>query len=150
MTTIHVTRTIKAPIDVVFDAYTDHQEAFGRVPGILSAKVVKPGKTEFNGLGAIREINGGVAWFREEITAFDRPHRMDYQILKSIPPIRHDLGRVEFIATPEGTVVNWTSVFHFAVPLVGGVLGRIAAASFRWVLKSLDDRIQEAAASEAG
>lgn len=147
MTTVHVTRTINAPIDVVFDAYTNHEEAFGRVPGILSAKVVKPGNTEFNGLGAVREINGGVAWFREEITAFDRPHRMDYQILKSIPPFRHDLGRVEFIDTPEGTVVNWTSVFEFRLPFVGAALGRVAAASFSWVLKCLDDRIKEAAAT---
>lgn len=144
MTTLRVQRIIDAPIDVVFDAYTDHA-ALALVPGIWSAEVVQPGVSEPNGQGAVREALVGVMWFREEITAFERPHLMEYRIRKSIPPLDHKLGRVEFSETPEGTLVTWTSIFDTAVPVIGAALepvGKVlGTVGFGWVLKCLDDRL---------
>lgn len=146
MTVVKVQRSIDAPIEVVFDAYTDHA-SLALVPGIVSATVVRPGDTEPNGLGAIREVNAGIAWFREEITAFDRPVLMEYRIRKARPPLRHRLGRVEFEPTSPGTtLITWTSEFDSPVRGIGFVFGPasklIASAAFSWVLKCLDDRIK--------
>ncbi|MFE7723332.1 SRPBCC family protein [Nocardia rhizosphaerihabitans] len=144
MPVVKMQRSIAAPIEVVFDAYTDHA-ALALVPGILSATVVRPGDTEPNGLGAIREVNAGIAWFREEITAFDRPVLMEYRIRKALPPLQHRLGRVEFESTSPGTtLITWTSEFD-SPPGIGFVFSPasklIASAAFSWVLKCLDDRI---------
>jgi uncharacterized protein YndB with AHSA1/START domain len=110
MKTIVVTTTINAPIDVVFEEYVDH-ERLADLPMVISAKVVVPGTTEKNGLGAVRVVNGGLITLREEITAFERPHLMEYRIRESRPASKHELGRVEFAEVPGGTEVTWTTVF---------------------------------------
>lgn len=111
MQTVVVTKTINAPIDVVFEEYTDH-ERLADLPMVISAKVVRPGKTEKNGLGAVRVVNGGALKLREEITGFERPKLMEYKILETSPiRSKHELGRVEFEEVPGGTKVTWTTVF---------------------------------------
>jgi len=111
MHTVIVTKTIDAPIDVVFEEYIDH-EHLADLPMVVSAKVVVPGKTEKNGLGAVRIVNGGVLKLREEITGFERPTLMEYRILDTSPiKSEHELGRVEFAEVPGGTRVTWTTVF---------------------------------------
>lgn len=111
MQTVVVTKTINAPIDVVFEEYTDH-ERLADLPMVISAKVVRPGKTEKNGLGAVRVVNGGALKLREEVTGFERPKLMEYKILETSPiRSKHELGRVEFEEVPGGTKVTWTTVF---------------------------------------
>lgn len=111
MKTVTATKTIAAPIDVVFEEYTDH-ERLADLPMVISAKVVVPGRTEKNGLGAVRVVNGGALKLREEITAFERPTLMEYKILETSPiRSKHELGRVEFEEVPGGTKVTWTTVF---------------------------------------
>ncbi|KAK5716914.1 hypothetical protein LTS12_027752 [Elasticomyces elasticus] len=113
MHTIHITKTIKAPIDQIFDSFTDHT-ALAQVPGIWSAWLVKQGDAEPNGKGAIREIQTGLVWLREEIIGFDRPNKMEYRI-RAAPPFPaqadHRFGQVDFKATPVGTEIIWTSIF---------------------------------------
>lgn len=111
MKTVTATKTIAAPIDVVFEEYTDH-ERLADLPMVISAKVVVPGRTEKNGLGAVRVVNGGALKLREEITAFERPTLMEYKILETSPiRSKHELGRVVFEEVPGGTKVTWTTVF---------------------------------------
>ncbi len=142
MKTIVVKHTFSAPIQNVFDAYTDHASWSG-VGGIRSAVVTKPGDLELNGLGAIREVDSGVTWFKEAITHFERPYRMDYQVLESRPKINHEMGRVDFSETEDGgTLVVWTSVFTLKTPVVGRALEAAAASvgsrSFAHILKHID------------
>lgn len=127
MKKIIVTRTIDAPIHHVFEAYTDH-ERLADLPMVLSARVVVPGRSEKNGLGAVREVNGGLIWLREEITAFDRPHLMEYRITKARPDATHELGRVEFAEVPGGTRVTWTTVFGLRNPVLRRAEPAFAAA----------------------
>jgi uncharacterized protein YndB with AHSA1/START domain len=116
MQTVTVTKTIAAPIEVVFAEYTDH-ERLADLPMVISAKVVTPGKTEKNGIGAVRVVNGGVLKLREEITGFERPTLMEYRILDTSPiKSKHELGRVEFGEVPGGTKVTWTTVFGMRNP----------------------------------
>lgn len=144
MHTLTVTKTIKAPIDEVFEAFTDHA-ALSRVPGIRSCRLNRPGDTEPNGLGAVRELDCGPIWLREEIVGFDRPHRMEYRIRQSRPPADHRLGRVEFVETPGGTVITWTTVFGVRAPAIGKVLepafGLGIGIAFRHVLREIGKRV---------
>jgi uncharacterized protein YndB with AHSA1/START domain len=124
MKTITVRRTIKAPIERVFDVIADHAN-YQDFPGIKASKLVREGKTEKNGVGAVREIDAGKAWFQEEITAYERPRRLDYLIVKSRPPLEHQGGSVRLESTPEGCAVTWTTTVGVKLPLIGGLLDRL-------------------------
>jgi len=88
-------------------------------------------------------------WFREEITAYDRPRSYSYLILRSFPPFRHDGGTLTF--TPagsgtggSGTHVDWlTNYSHPA--WAGGSL--LEAVSYR-LLRSSFLAILDACARE--
>ncbi len=105
----------------VFEVLADY-EAYVQFPGVRSAKVVRLGSAERNGLGAVREVDLGSAWFREEITAFERPTRLDYRILKSRPPMEHEGGSIRLRSVEGGTEVTWTSTLRVTYPIVGGLV----------------------------
>ncbi|MES2488167.1 MAG: SRPBCC family protein, partial [Pseudomonadota bacterium] len=126
MQTIVVKRTIKAPIEKVFDLLSDHAN-YKDFPGVKDSELVKKGKPHKNGVGAVREIDAGTAWFREEITAYERPVRLDYLITKSRPPMEHKGGSVRLEATAAGTEVTWSSTLRIRIPIVGGLLTRLVA-----------------------
>lgn len=144
MQTIIVKRTIKAPIEKVFDLLSDHAN-YKDFPGVRDSELVKKGKPHKNGVGAVREIDAGTAWFREEITAYERPVRMDYLITKSRPPMEHKGGSVRLEATAEGTEVTWSSTLRIRIPLIGGLVTRLVAPqlakAFAGTLKNVDKRL---------
>lgn len=125
MRTIHVTRPLRAPIEQVFAVLADH-EGYVRFPGVRSCTLTQTGTPDRNGLGAIREVDLGAAWFREEITAYAPPTRLEYRILKSRPPIEHALGRITLTPTAEGCEVQWVSTFRITTPVIGGLMTVIA------------------------
>lgn len=117
---------MKVSAERAFDMMADHA-GYVNFPGVRSARVTKPGTTEPNGFGAVREVKLDGAWVKEEITVFERPRRLGYRIIKSRPPIEHEGGLIELTPTADGVHVRWTSTFRVKVPLVGGLLTRIAA-----------------------
>lgn len=144
MQTIVVKRTIKAPIEKVFDLLSDHAN-YKDFPGVKDSELVKKGKPHKNGVGAVREIDAGTAWFREEITAYERPVRLDYLITKSRPPMEHKGGSVRLEATAAGTEVTWSSTLRIRIPIVGGLLTRLVAPqlakAFAGTLKNVEKRL---------
>lgn len=144
MQTVHVERTIKAPIEKVFDLISDHAN-YKDFPGVKDSELIKKGKPHKNGVGAVREIDTGAAWFQEEITVFDRPNRLDYQIVKARPAIEHKGGSVRLEATADGTKVTWTTTLRIKVPIVGGLLTRVAAPqlgkAIGGMLKDIEKRL---------
>jgi len=147
MQTIVVERTINAPIEQVFELISDHAN-YKRFNGIKDSKLLKEGKEEPNGDGAVRRIELGAVWFEEEISNFARPERMDYRIVRSRPPIEHESGRIRLRETAEGTTVTWTSTFRIRIPLAGRVLSPMAAKAgtkaFASMLKAIDRQLTAA------
>lgn len=139
MKTVVVTKTIAAPIGVVFEEYTDH-ERLSDLPMVISAKVVVRGDAEKNGLGAVRVVNGGLIRLREEITTFERPTLMEYRIRESRPAAKHDVGRVEFTSVPGGTKVTWTTIFGLKNPLLAKAEPAFALA-FRAIFAMTLDQV---------
>ncbi len=140
---ILVRRTIPAPIDRVFTVISDHA-GYSAFQGIKEARLLREGKDDRNGLGAIRRIGLGSVWFEEEIVAFDPPIRMDYRILRSRPPIEHELGSLRLEEKEEGTEVIWTSTFRVRIPLVGrwltGSAARAGEKAFGRMLKAVEHK----------
>lgn len=127
METVLVRRRLRAPVDRVFDVLSDHA-GYVAFSGVRRAALLRQGDgDEPNGVGAVREIDAGLAWFREEITAFQRPHRMDYVIVASRPPLRHRGGTVVLRPDGDGTLVEWTSTFAVELPLGAALATRLAA-----------------------
>lgn len=121
MKTVTVRRTIKAPIEQVFDLISDNTR-LNEFPGVTGGKRTREGSPEKNGVGAMRELRLGGAWFQEEITAYERPSRVDYIIRKSKPALHHRGGSIRLKPVEGGTSVVWTSTFRLAIPLIGGLL----------------------------
>jgi hypothetical protein len=144
METVFVRRVLRAPLDRVFDVLSDHA-GYVSFPGVRRASVLTraPGD-EPNGVGAVREIDAGLTVFREEITAFQRPTRMEYVIVASRPPMRHRGGTLVLREADGGTLVEWTSTFAVDLPVVGALATKLAARmmsrAFHGVLTAAERR----------
>jgi uncharacterized protein YndB with AHSA1/START domain len=148
MRTVTVERTIAAPVEEVFATLTDHAGYARLHPLIRSSTLLREGLRERNGTGALREINAQFIVFREEILAFERPHRMDYIIRSSRPPIHHEGGSMRFETTPSGTKVTWTSTFAIGPRALRAILessaAPVTAAVFAALLAAVDKRLTSA------
>lgn len=128
MDQIEVREEIRAPIAAVFEALSDH-ERFFRGYGVKKSVVTTHGKTEKNGLGAIREIDVPPLHFVEEVIAFDRPRRFDYLIRRVTMfgralPMEHELGWLELEEKAGVTLVVWRSRFTVGVPVIGKYIAK--------------------------
>ena len=129
MVEIHVERTIAAPAEQVFDWLADPVN-LAAAPLVLKARYAKdsPGPVA----GAVREVTAVGTWFREEITAYDRPRSYSYLIVRSFPPFNHEGGTLTFTASGDGTHVDWLS--NYTHPAWAG--GRLLQAISYSVLRS--------------
>jgi uncharacterized protein YndB with AHSA1/START domain len=108
MVELHVERTIAAPVERVFDWLADPAN-LAAAPLVLKAAYAKD--SAGHGAGAVREVVGVGTWFREEITACDRPRSYSYLIRRSFPPFDHDGGTLTFTGSADGTRVDWRSSY---------------------------------------
>ncbi len=135
MVELHVQRTIAASPELVFDWLAD-PASLAAAPLVLRSAYRKsaPGP----GKGAVRQVVGLGTWFREEITAYDRPQTYSYLIVQSFPPFNHEGGTLTFTPTADGTHVDWVS--RYTHPAVAGgrllerLTRRLLSASFRSIL----------------
>jgi uncharacterized protein YndB with AHSA1/START domain len=118
MRSVHVTRTIPAPAEVVFDILADHAR-YDRFRGINGSELLREGNPPPNGLGAMRRIKVWPLTFEEEITAYERPTRLDYLIVKLNIPFDHHGGSIRLTPDGDGTAVDWRSTFRVPTPLIG-------------------------------
>jgi uncharacterized protein YndB with AHSA1/START domain len=130
MVEIHLEQTIAAPVEQVFDWLADPVN-LAAAPMALKAGYTK-GSSE-PGAGAVREVTGVGTWFREEITAYDRPHSYSYLIIRSFPAFNHDGGTLTFTPSGDGTHVDWLSNYTHPAR-AGGKL--MEAVSYRLLRSS--------------
>ncbi|MFE5870795.1 SRPBCC family protein [Streptomyces roseifaciens] len=124
METMIVERTVDAPIADVF-AWLTTTTNYTSSPLVLRCRLTRRGETAPYGVGAVRSHLWLIGWFRERITHYDPPYATDYVVERSLPPSRHELGRMTFTETDGGgTHVRWTTRAEIPVPLIGGFLTR--------------------------
>ncbi len=135
MVKIHLERTIAAPAERVFDWLAEPAH-LAAAPLALKGAYAKdsPGHEA----GALREVVGLGIWFREEITAYDRPRSYSYLILRSFPPFNHEGGTLTFTASNGTTRVEWRSSYTHPAwaggKLLGVVTSRLLSSSIRAIL----------------
>lgn len=130
MAEIRVEKRVEAPIEEVFQRLTDHAN-YVDFRGITDSKLTREGETARNGLGARRSIASGPIRFEEEITAFERPTRMDYLIREVNAPIEHEGGTITLEPDAGGTRVLWVSTFSVPIRVIGPALGALMAATIK-------------------
>ncbi|SEC25435.1 Polyketide cyclase / dehydrase and lipid transport [Streptomyces sp. 2314.4] len=118
METMTVERVISAPVEEVF-AWLTTTTHYTRSPLVLRCRLTRRGESAPYGVGAVRSHLWLIGWFRERITHYDPPHATEYVVERSLPPSRHELGRMTFTEVDGGTQVCWTTRAEIPVPLVG-------------------------------
>ena len=149
MARAEVERTLAAPIEDVFALLSDH-EGYTRFRGFTLAELVRDGEGERNGVGALRRLHTGGLKFDEEITAFERPTRMDYIIREINAPLQHEGASIVLSPAEGGTRVRWTSTSTMRIPLVGGLVAAAASVAIkRGFVRVLEDVERLATAESA-
>src|SRR5258707_14904548 len=98
MVGFHVDRKIAASPERIF-AWLADPANLAAAPVILKVRWVKE--------GALREAIGLGGWFREQITAHDRPPAYSCRDAPSFPPVHHEGGTRTFTPSADGTHVAW-------------------------------------------
>jgi uncharacterized protein YndB with AHSA1/START domain len=150
MRRIHVTRTIPSAPEPIFDLLTDHAN-YDRFRGINGSELVREGDPAPNGVGALRRIRVTPFRFDEEVTAYERPSRLDYLIVDLNVPFEHHGGSVRLSPEGSATRVDWQSSYTVPTPLVGGIQERIwhpvLTRGFRRVLEDAERMARDGTAS---
>lgn len=127
MKRVVVSRILHAPIDRVFAALADYEEYMG-LTGVRHARLLRHGRSRRAGVGAIREMSTTLAFFREQITAYLPPYRLDYRIIDSQPRLDHGGASVQLEDIGGATRVTWTTSLHVHMPAFFGTLATSIAA----------------------
>jgi uncharacterized protein YndB with AHSA1/START domain len=128
MAQIHLERTIDAPVEEVFDWLAEPAN-LAAAPLALRGAWAKGSSGPR--AGAQREVLGVGSWFREEITAYDRPRSYSYHILRSVPPIDHRGGTLTFTPSGEGTHVEWVTDYTHPAWVGGRLLETVTTPLLR-------------------
>ncbi|MBF6169531.1 SRPBCC family protein [Streptomyces gardneri] len=119
MASTTVDAVIAAPREVVYRLFADRESISPFIP--VQVKLVKPGLTEREGVGAQHLIGLGPVGVTEEITKLVPGERMEYKIVKGAPVKRH-VGIVTFADADNGTLVSYTMDSDPKLPVPAKVL----------------------------
>lgn len=138
MQTVTGERDYSAPIEVVFD-WLANPSNYTSARGVFRGRLAAPGRDGGHGLGAIRKFVGAGSWWTEEVTAFERPNRFGYHVLRIVPPGRHHGATIELRELSGRTHVAWESTYSVPVPLIGAVLEWLFRPVARFYIRSVLD-----------
>jgi hypothetical protein len=137
---VEVQQRIAAPIETVWDRYTDHV-SWTDWAGLGRVRLAREGVPPPNGVGCVREISSAGVAVYEEVLSFERPRRMTYRVVRGGLPIRDHLGEVSFEPSDGATLVTWRCQFNSRIPGLGGVFRLVITRLFRNALRELARRL---------
>ena len=118
-TEVEIRQVVQAPIELVFERITDHED-MRNWPGIAASELVEIGEPR-NGLGAVRKIRAGGLTLHEKVVQWEPPHRYDYTITRGLP-VDHR-GTVTLSQTSAGVEVHWRVRMSTRIPLLAELVG---------------------------
>ncbi len=136
MIEVEVRRTFAAPIERVWQRYTDHA-SWTAWAGLGTAAVVRPGTPPPNGAGAVRRIGVAGVTVEEEVVDFEPPRRMTYRLVRGGFPLRDHLGEVTFTPEGAGTHLTWRVRCTSAIPATSWLIGAFLRLIFTRALDGL-------------
>lgn len=99
---------VNAPIEKVWEIMT-HHEGMIDWPDINMVNILKRGDNHPDGLGCVREVKAKGMYVKEEITRYDVNQQMDYLVMKTNLPIKHEGGSIILTEVSEGVKIHWVS-----------------------------------------
>lgn len=119
---VEVRKLIQAPLENVWDRYTDHV-SWTRWAGLGNCRLEREGVPAPNGVGAVRAFSRfGITAVHEEVILFEPPRRMVYRIVRGGGPIGDHEGEVLFEPRDGGTLVTWRCRFNSKIPGLGSLI----------------------------
>mgnify|MGYP002624421256 FL=1 len=122
---VEVERVIDAPIEAVWNRYTDHV-SWTDWAGLGKVRLEREGEPPPNGVGCVRAIGSGTTTVYEEVLSFEPPRRMTYRVVRGGLPITNHFGEVVFEPHDGGTHITWRCRFDSRIPGLG--------VPFRWLI----------------
>ncbi|MEL7603272.1 MAG: SRPBCC family protein [Bacillota bacterium] len=132
MKSLMVERTVKVPLEKVWDA-VDFTKSQGPYPVVVE----KEGDPALHGLGAQRMITFGKQKVRESLVEIDPPHSYSYSILSG-SPVKSYLGKAEFIAGENGTIIKWSGEFIPIIPGIGWIVAKVTKKYIHRIIDELE------------
>ncbi len=136
MQRVEVERRFSAPVQAVWDVYTDHA-GWSAWAGFQNSWLEVPGDTDRNGSGAVRGFGANGVKVFEEVIDFDPPKRMTYRVVRGGLPMKNHLGEVVFEPDGDGSRIVWRCRFDSKVPGLGPLLRFVVRRVFRGALEGL-------------
>jgi uncharacterized protein YndB with AHSA1/START domain len=130
-----LTREIEAPAETVFEVLTDHRR-YSELTPLRRSELEREGSPDPNGMGAIRRLTAVGPPMREEVIAFEAPHRFSYTVLSGLP-VRDHVGTVELSEEGGRTKMVYAVRTHPTLPVVGFAV----VAGVKQAIKGLIDGV---------
>lgn len=147
MVNVSTNRYVPGPVQAVWDVYTE-LEGWTYWAGVGIVTLEREGRTETNGVGAIRSIDLVGPAIREEVVRFEPPHHFAYTVLSGVP-VKGHLGEVTLESEGVGTRITWSVRFEPRVLGTGGLLKRIIRRALDSILSQLANRMADDATHRA-
>jgi catechol 2,3-dioxygenase-like lactoylglutathione lyase family enzyme/uncharacterized protein YndB with AHSA1/START domain len=103
--------------------------------------LVRPGRDERNGVGALRRLKTLGTSVEEEIVEYVPERLYSYHLLRGAP-IRNHRGTVMLISDGNATRVRWAVRFEPLVPGMGALLAAVLRRAFRAALAKLASEVE--------
>jgi uncharacterized protein YndB with AHSA1/START domain len=145
MASFRYVRQVAAPPEVVFDVLTDHRR-YNEITSLRRAELEREGEPDPNGVGAIRVLTVAGPPMREEVIAYERPHRFSYKILSGLP-VRDHVGTVELKPADGGTEIAYAVKTTPTIPLAGPVFMAVLKKAIRDLLGGVAKESESRAAN---
>ena len=114
---VRVGTEVEAPAAAVWARVSEHEDTPSWVDAAKKVSLTREGKTERNGLGAIRVVEFKPRlWstIHEEIVGYDPPRQFEYVLFKGMPGLRDHLGRLAVDDRGDGrSRLRWEVDFEF-------------------------------------
>ncbi len=136
---VEVKRHFNAPVDKVWDAYTDHAD-WKNWAGFSNSWLEKQGSPDRNGMGCIRGFGSNGVNVYEQVVEWEPKKRFAYRIIRGGLPMKDHLGETVFAADEGGTLVTWRCRFESRVPGMGWAMRMFVERIFRNALAGLAKR----------
>ncbi len=148
MASFTLLREVAAPPEVVFDVLTDHRR-YSELTPLRRSALEREGDPAPNGVGAIRVLSAVGPPMREEVIAYERPHRFSYKVLSGLP-VRDHVGTASLEAVGDGTKVTYALRTTPTIPYAGVVVMLVLKRAISQLLDGVSAEAERRAAAANG
>lgn len=128
-------RQVAASPETVFAVLTEH-DRYAEITPMRRSVLEREGEPSPNGVGAIRVLTSAGPPLREEVIAYEPPHRFSYKLLSGAP-VRDHVGTVELTPRDGGTRVVYAVRTTPTLPLVGAAVLAVTKQAIKALLSGI-------------